>query len=198
MAPTDSSQVSLPTKEDLKKIHPHLKASNGRRVLRGMFYELINTGYNEEDPSEPYFTLKDRNIEKRGRFLWSMKNIYLSYEHIPGFEYEFALDVIGSWDHWVLLCESTATGPYIAAWRDEQAIKLQAKAMKALFKTALFEGAKGTPAAKFIADKGWEVKRGRPSKEDVIRERKQAAGLNEQVQKDMERLGISVVKGGKA
>jgi len=83
---------------------------------------------------------------------------------------------------------------YIEAWRDEMTIRLQARALESLFKTALFEGSKGTPAARYLADRGWEVKRGRPSKDEVEREKKIAAGVHDEVQKDIERLGLALVK----
>lgn len=163
-----------------------------------MFYELVGNSTDEADITKPFFTTKDHNLEKEGTIYWSMKNIYFSYDHIPGFEYEFALDVFGSWDHWVMLCESSGTKDLVQGWRDELSIKLQAKALKALFKTAVYEGAKGTPAAKFIADKGWEVKRGRPSKLELEKERKIQAGVSKELQEDMERLGLSIVSGGKS
>lgn len=174
-----------------------IKSSNGRRILRSLFYETISQSAIEGGNVEPCFTLKDHNVIKGDKEYWSLKNIYLSYEHIPGYEYEFAMDVFGSWDHWVLLTESDMIRDHIKLWRDEMAIKLQAKAMKALFKTAVYEGSKGTPAAKFIADRGWEVKRGRPSKEEVEREKKIQAGINQDLMEDMERLGLTIVNGSK-
>lgn len=186
---------SLPTKEQLKMLHPLLKSTNGRRVLRSLFIETLSDGVAELEVTKPVFTLKDHNVEKNGTTLWSLRNIYFSYDHVPGYEYEFANDVFNSWDHWVMLTESSSLAQEaIMRWREELTIKLQAKAFNSLFKTALFEGAKGTPAAKFLAEKGWEVKRGRPSKEEVAKERKLAAGLDKEVQEDIERMGLSLVK----
>lgn len=191
-------KYKLPTEEELKNLRTFMKSTNGRRILRSLFIETASESVKDLEVSEPIFTVKDYNVVKKGKFYWSLKNIYFSYNHVPGFEYEFALDVFGEWEHWNMLADSgDIIKQYIDAWRDEMAIKIQAKALEALALTAISEGSKGTPAAKFLADRGWETKRGRPSKEEVTRERKIAAGVEKQVQEDMERLGITVVQGGK-
>ena len=53
--------------------------------------------------------------------------------------------------------------------------------------------AKGVNAAKYLAEKGYLSKRGRPSKEEVERERKIQAGVSKELEGDMERLGLKVV-----
>jgi len=187
--------TSLPTKEQLQELQPMMTSTNGRRILRSLFLETVGMNVLELGVSRPVFTLKDRNIVKEGITYWSIKNLYFSYDHVPGFEYQFAKDVFGSWEHWQLLVESgDLVREYIEAWRDEMTIRLQARALESLFKTALFEGSKGTPAARYLADRGWEVKRGRPSKDEVEREKKIAAGVHDEVQKDIERLGLALVK----
>lgn len=188
---------SLPTQEQLAQIRPQLRNQFGRRVLRSIFVELFTKSAEDTGNVESFFTTKDHNIVKDGKTYWSLKNIYFSYEHIPGFEYEFAMDVFGDWDHWLMLADSAEVRDIVTSWREELVIKVQAKAMKAMMKTAIYEGSKGIPAAKWLADRGWEVKRGRPSKEEVARERKIAAGISTELAEDMERLGLTVVKGGK-
>jgi hypothetical protein len=187
--------TTLPTKEQLQELQPMMTSTNGRRILRSLFLETVGSNVLELGVSRPVFTLKDRNLVKDGITYWSIKNLYFSYDHVPGFEYQFAKDVFGSWEHWQLLVESgDLVREYIEAWRDEMTIRLQARALESLFKTALFEGSKGTPAARYLADRGWEVKRGRPSKDEVEREKKIAAGVHDEVQKDIERLGLALVK----
>ena len=46
--------------------------------------------------TNPIFTIKDDNVIKDDVFYWSLKKIYFSYDHVPGFEYEFAKDVFHS------------------------------------------------------------------------------------------------------
>lgn len=190
--------TSLPSdKQIVDEIRPFVRSATGRRVLRSLFYEAQTGSAKESDATEPIFTLKNWNMEKEGKKYWSLKNIYMSYDHIPGFEYEFALKIFGEWDHWTILANSDVIRDHIQAWRDEMAIKMAAKGYKALVKTAVYEGSKGTPAAKILADRGWEAKRGRPSKEEIARSTKIAAGISDEIAEDMERLGLSLVKGGK-
>ena len=85
----------------------------------------------------------------------------------------------------------------IKAWRDELDIKNKALGIKALMNAARDNDAKAVNAAKYLTEKGYISKRGRPSAEEVERERKQAVGLNKELDKDIERLGIKVVQGGK-
>lgn len=197
--------TSLPTKEQLKLLQPMMKSTNNRRVLRSLFLESIGQDILDLEITKPIFTLKDYNVIKEEKdkntgssvatTYWSLKNVYFSYDHIPGFEYEFAKDVFNDWDHWVKLAESSSIAQdAIVGWREELTVRLQAKAFSSLFKTAMFEGSKGTPAARFLADRGWEVKRGRPSKDEVAKERKIAAGVDKMVQEDMDRLGLKLVK----
>lgn len=191
--------LSIPTTEQLKEFQRHYKSHNGKRTTRSLFIETVGDDVLERDNVQPVFTLKDNNIDREvGGVMstyYSLKNVYFSYEHIPGFEYQFAKDVFNDWNHWVMVTEARhGISEIIASWRDELTVKLQAKAFSSLYKTALTEGAKGTPAARFLADRGWEIKRGRPSKDEVTRERKIAAGVDKEVQEDMQRLGLTLVK----
>jgi hypothetical protein len=187
--------TTLPTKEYLKEIQPQMRSTNGRHLTRSLFLETESQHVKDLGVCSPLFTLKDRNMEKNGKTYYSLKNIYMSYDHVPGYEYQFAQDVFGSWEQWQLLCNSAdLVKEHIDGWKDEQAIKLQARALEAMFKTAMFEGSKGTPAARYLADKGWQVKRGRPSKDEVEREKKIAAGVEKEINEDLERLGWKVVK----
>lgn len=186
--------VSLPTIEQLQELHPLMVSTNGRRVIRSLFLETVAGHVLELGVSRPLFTLKDRNIVKDGLTYWSMKNIYLSYDHIPGFEYQFAKDVFGSWEHWDMLANSSdLVKDQIDNWKQELTIKLQAQALMALYKTALHEGSKGTPAARYLVDKGWEAKRGRPSKTEVESVKKEMSRMDEDIAADIKRLGLKVV-----
>jgi hypothetical protein len=189
---------SLPSKETLKELYQYLRTPFNRKILRGLFLETFINNKDEEEEGyrvQPIFTLKEWNVEKDGKTYYSLKNIYFSYNHIPGYEYEFAKDVFNSWDHWAALANcSGAVREHIDQWKDELTIRLQAQAYQALAKTAVYEGAKGTPAAKFLADRGWEAKRGRPSKEEITKNSKLEAGVRESLEEDMARLGLTIVK----
>lgn len=174
-----------------------LKDAMGRYRTQSLFWELRMK--DDIDNYPPLFSLKDYDLEKDGITYPSLKQKYMSYDHIPGFEYEFAMDVFGSWDHWNKLANDTipAIKNVIREWRDELEIRLKAQAIKSLIQTSRMDDTKGFNAAKFLADKGYAPQRGRPSKEEVEREKKIQAGVNKDLEADMERLGLSVVNGGK-
>lgn len=174
-----------------------LKDAMGRYRTQSLFWELRM----KEDITTypPIFSLKDYDLEKDGIIYPSLKQIYMSYDHIPGFEYEFALDIFNSWDHWNKLANDTipAIKSVIREWREELEVRLKAQAIKALIQTSRLDDVKGFNAAKYLADKGYAPQRGRPSKEEVEREKRVQAGVNKDLEDDMARLGLSVVNGGK-
>lgn len=165
------------------------KDPTGKWLTKALFWELRHTEYRAT------FTLADKDREIDGVYYWSLKRLYLEKAHTPIVgEYEFVMDVIGSWDHWATLCNSYNLGRHIKLWRQELEVKMRSSMLKAMAVTATSEGSKGTAAAKYLADKGWEKHAGRPSKEDVERERKIAAGVRDNLEDDMARLGLTVVK----
>jgi hypothetical protein len=107
------------------------------------------------------------------------------------------MDVFNSWDHWQKLQGDTipAIKDEIKAWREELDIRIKAKAIKALMTSSLDNDAKGVNAAKYLVEKGYMQKRGRPSKEELEREKKQILGMNKDVAQDLERIGLKVVNG---
>ena len=181
-----------------KYSYNELKDDLGRYRTQSLFWELR---FREDEEKYPcFFTLKDYDLEKEGILYPSLKKIYLSYDHIPEFEYEFALDVFNSWDHWQRLANDTVPmiKKEIKAWREELDIRIKASALKALIATARLDDSKGFNAAKYLADKGYSTltKRGRPSSEEVERELRVQAGASKELEEDMKRLGLSVVNGG--
>lgn len=170
-----------------------MKDEKGKYRTQSLFWETRTRGETEER-YPPLFTLKDR--EHQG--LPSLKNIYLSYDHLPGQEYEFAMDVFGSWDHWERLAKIGLIRPYIAEWRKELEIKIRANAAKALLRNAFEDGPKGASSARYISEGGWKGNgRGRPSNLEVQRELHQQAANSQQLESDMERIGLKVVNGGR-
>ena len=62
----------------------------GRFRTQSLFWEL-RYGVDEKYP--PVFTLKAEDIEREGIQYLSLKKIYMTYDHVPGLEYDFAIDV---------------------------------------------------------------------------------------------------------
>lgn len=185
----------LPSK--LKYKYPDLKDSRGVRRTQSLFWEFR---YDEDGDKYPaYFTIKDYDLVKDGVTYYSLKQIYLSYDHIPGYEYEFALDLFDSWDHWDTISNKTIPKikNEIGRWREELEVKLKSQAIRAIITSSKDTDAKGFNAAKYLAEKGYAPTRGRPSKDEVERTRRIEAGVNRDLEDDMARLGITVVAGGK-
>jgi hypothetical protein len=172
-----------------------------RYRTRSLFWETRKI--DREEVNEPIFTIKPRahtvtSIDKKGLTTYpSLKEIYMSYDHVPGHEYEFAMDVFGSWQHWNVLCLSTLRD-MIQEWRDELAIKLKAEAIRNMIVASKEASAVGVNAAKYLADEGYLPKKvGRVTKEEKLREIKLAAGIRDTLAEDMDRLGLSIITGTK-
>ena len=173
-----------------------LKDDRGKYRTYSLFIERAKEGYPSywtlQDSSRQVTTLnKDTGLSEMKTYP-SLKEIYLSYDHIPGYEYEFAMDCFKSWDHWVKLTQSGMKEVF-AEWREELEIKLKSDAIRAMVKASKGEGASATGAAKYLADKGYSTKRGRPSKEEIEKERRIAAGITEELESDFERMGLRAV-----
>jgi len=154
--------------------------TSGKYLTLALFWEHRHPKY------IPTFTVKDRAIERDGVSYPSLKEIYLEYSDPT--EYIFATEVFGSWPHWQMICESYNIRPVIAKWRAELEVKLKAEALRSMIDSAKNDGSKGLTAAKYIAEKGWEKKRGRPSKEDIARERKMSADVSKEIEDDIARM----------
>ncbi len=166
----------------------------GRFLTTSLF---IEKAYRSDEKFKPYFTLSNRDKEVEGVTYFSLKKIYFAYEHVPGFEYDFAMDVFGYWEHWVKLTEESSLRKMFQEWRDEYEIKLKAQAMRSLIAVSRVADPKGVAAAKYLAEKGYVSRKGRPSKEEIERQRKIDASVRDNLDEDMQRLGLSIVNGAK-
>jgi hypothetical protein len=169
---------------------------------KSLFWELRNI--DRSDVWEPLFTIKDKphtvpTFDKKGLVTYpSLKQIYMSYDHIPGHEYEFAMDVFGSWKHWDHLATQSSLQDMLQEWRDELAIKIKAEAIRNMMMASKESSTVGVNASRYLADEGYIPKKvGRITKEEKIKQAKIAAGVRDTLSEDMERLGISVIQGNK-
>jgi len=137
---------------------------------------------------EPLLTLKEVDYEYKGRILPSLHRLYMEISDPT--EYRVAMEIFGSWRCWQRQVNSKAIFEHIAEWREQLEIKLRSEALTALISTAVEPGPKGVAAARYVAEKGWEKRAGRPSKAEVERQKKIHAGINSAVESDAERLGI--------
>ena len=80
-------------------------------------------------------------------------------------------------------------------WQEELTIKQKAKALKGIILQSLEETPTGFQANKYLVEDGWVEKKGRPTKEKVEHAAKVAAGVKEEIEDDLARVGLSLVKG---
>ena len=156
--------------------------SNNFRT-QSLFVEV--GGYNEF----VLMTLTEHPKEYNGRVLPSLHTIYMEESDLT--EYAVAMRVFGSWSHWEKILQNKKILKHIEKYRTELEVKVRSEAVRALVHTASTEGSKGTTAAKYIAEKGWEKRKaGAPSKEEKARELKVQTKITDEVKEDMERLGL--------
>ena len=187
MIPDNSNEIKG-THPDFGYKYSELRDSLGRMRTNSLFWESRNASL------QPLFTKKDYEITRDGVTYPSLKEVYLSYDHVPFFEYEFARDIFNSWSYWENLCLDGACSEMVKEWRQELEVRNNAKNIKSIMQQAQ----ENVQAAKYLVDKGYEVKRaGRVSKEEIAREKKIMMEATDTLKADMERLGISVVAGGK-
>ncbi len=151
--------------------------SGGKPLTQSLFLEI---GYTDQ----AVYTLKDDDHFYEGKLYPSLKRLYIEMADVT--EYEFANTYLLGWRHWKRLCENKLIRKSIDEWREELELKMRAKGVKEAIKAA---EAGGFQAAKWLADKGWNVRTaGRPSKEEIEREKKAQARLTDEFSADVVRL----------
>jgi hypothetical protein len=100
-------------------------------------------------------------------------------------EYEFAQTYFVDYPHWQKICNNSQLRKEIDKWRVELELKLRARALRSL----VGQAEKGNfNAAKYIAGKEWESKRGRPSKEEKAGVLKKEAALRDELADEASRV----------
>lgn len=164
---------------DLKQF----RADNGRFLTEALFWETSRN----RDAYAPVFTLKPHEHEGCA----SMKALYLA-ERDPT-EYQFAMKVLGSWQHWTLLCSLSWFQPHLEEWRSELDVLLRAEAASAARSILSDESASPAAkmqAAKFIANRDYRGReaKGRPKKADIAREARKMAEHSTHTDEDYMRV----------
>lgn len=149
----------------------------GRYLTQSLFLEL---GYNED----AIFTLKENDHFHNDKVYYSIKRLYLELEDPT--EYQFANAVLCGWKHWQKLCDNKAIRRHIDEWRSELEYKLRAQGVQQM----IAQGRTGSfQAAKWLADRGWDTRAaGRPSKEEIQREKEFNARASDEFSADVVRL----------
>jgi hypothetical protein len=163
-----------------------------QRLLKGLFYEMTQP----DDRQNVLYTLKDRDHK-------GYKSLYTLYiaEGDP-WEHTFAEKYFDGWDHWEDLCNCRWFKPYIDRWRNELEVKIRSQALRAIREEAEAATPQSYQANKFLLEKGWVTrkeptqeerrnKRGRPSKEEILKSADELARSFNQISEDADRLGLN-------
>lgn len=135
------------------------------------------------------YSIKEEDHEDEHGYYPSLKRLYL--EVADPTEYEFANKYLLGLQHWIRLSTNKRMRPLVEEWRFELEYKLRSAATAQIIKQA---GKGAWQASKWLVDRGWAEKgAGRPSKDDVDRETKIQARLQDEYEADAVRL-LTVVK----
>lgn len=168
----EHEKLLLPTKEQMVD-------STGRPMTQSLFLEAQYSPY-------AIYTLKDEDHEYNGKLYPSIKKLYLQEEDPT--EYQFATKYLLGIKHWYRIYENKLIQPHIDEWRFELELKLRSKGVKQLINAAN----KGSQsAARFLVDRGWsERAAGRPSKEELEREKSIRLAISNEYADDIARLSV--------
>lgn len=156
------------------------KDSMSRWLTKGLFYEI--NGY---DITHAIFTTADEDKEVKGKQLLSFKRLYLETEDPT--EYQFAKYHLGGWSHWKAIQKVNSLKDLIEDCREEMEIMLRSRAIGKIAEYA--ETEKGYQAAKFLADRGWDIRKaGAPSKEEKAGHQRRDKKLADVINGDFARL----------
>lgn len=161
---------------------PSLKDSQLRLRTNSLFYELKVDGY------DPIFTLYRDHKEYHGKWYYSLHRLFVDYGDIS--EYNFAMYLLGDWMHWQRLLGNAKIKTVIDDAKIELEAKLRSDMIMGAIDLAKTKGAGQLNAIKYVAEHGWETKRGRPTKAEIERERKINARVRADIEEDAKRLGI--------
>jgi len=152
------------------------KDSAGKYITQNLFLEF------SYDTEKAVYTFADEDKEYKGKVYPSLRRLYL--ETADPTEYEFATKYLWGWEHWQRILGNKVLLKEVERWREELEVKLRSRGVKAVL--SLTEGSFN--AAKWAADGGWNIKRGRPSKAEKERERKMREKALEEVKEDASRI----------
>ena len=111
----------------------------------------------------------------------AFKPLFLEHTVPDPTEYTFAMEVFGSWWHWVRINRNKKMRSYFDKCREERDVAIESLAIKEIIKESL-EGKSRFQAAKFLAQKGY--KQYSPQKSKYNKEQQIASDIDA----DLERL----------
>lgn len=157
------------------------KASGGQLITQSLFIEY------QYNPDMAIYTVEEHDKEYKGVTYPSLKRLYLEAEDVH--EYDFAKANLYSWEHWLRLLENKWCRKFIDNWREELEVKIASGGVQSILDLA--EGG-NFQAAKYVADRQWNKKRGRPSKDEIAKNQKVDERINKEFEDDIDRVSSVV------
>lgn len=160
-----------------------LKDSIGRYRTLSLFVE------HKHDKYPAPFTLKNTD---QGKAI----SMYRKYMEIGDpTEYGQAIALLGNWEHWVLLTNTSWFKPIVEKWREELRVKFESDRFREMQDVAENHPATpiGVQATKWLAERYSKVdkpKRGRPSKAEKQAALHQEKEEDKLLAEEAERLGL--------
>ena len=176
------------TEEVGPEVFDSFKDDQGRYRTQSLFCEFPHEAY------PAYFTLKKRDHTKnRKKYI----SLYLKYMEIADpTEYQVAVRLFGSWDHWTALTKSKWFGDHLTGWREELKAKLESERFYEMHGVATQNkgSAQAVQATKWLADRYGSkatAKRGRPSNAEKAKHLSKLKSETAELNEDIARLGLN-------
>ena len=132
---------------------------NGKLLTQSLFLEY---NYNIE---YAVYTFNNDDKMYKDKLYPSLRKRYLEVGDPT--EYQFAVQHLFSWDHWVRLNENKELRKEFDNWRDELEVALRSQAL-----LTIADMTENFQAQKFLVDRGWDKNPvGRPSKAGAQRDK---------------------------
>ena len=168
-----------------------LKDNQGRFRTQSLFWE------SRHPDMAPVFTKKKQ--EHHGCI-----SMYEKYMEIGDpTEYQAAIKLLGSWDHWQKLCQLPWFMEMLSEWREELKVRMASERYQEMKDVSLNHA--GTPqglqATKWLhevyGERPPETKRGRPSKNEKAAALKEAIEEERDLNEDAKLIGLVATNGSK-
>ena len=174
---------------------PKYLNGHGNFRINNLVWETCNLGNIYDDNRQlPVFCLKTQDYQDgRGNTFLSIPRLFSECGDATG--YDFAISVLGSYEHYLALCENKTIGPVIEQCKEVIKSKLDSEAIKEVKRIATEGGTQvELSAAKYLANRDYELKNsvGRPNKKQhVTKDAAQAREESIATKEEMKRLGIT-------
>jgi hypothetical protein len=165
------------------EVFDSFKDSQGRFRTQSLFIEYPHESY------PAFFTLKKQ--DKKGAI-----SMYRKYMEIGDpTEYQVAIQLLGSWDHWQALTRTKWFRTHLTGWRKELKARMESDRYYEMVDKKNDPGALGIQATKWLAERyggssDKVAKRGRPSKEEKAAHLRRLSEEADDINDDARRIGV--------